>query len=45
MLRRKAKLTIDALADESVCISIKSKNINTMEGIKDSAKTKTGIKN
>lgn len=31
MLRRKAKWTIDALADESVCISAKSKNINTME--------------
>lgn len=30
MLRRKAKWTIDALADESVCISIKSKNINTI---------------
>lgn len=30
MLRRKAKWTIDVLADESVCISIKSKNINNI---------------
>lgn len=30
MLRRKAKWTIDALADESMGISIKSKNINTI---------------
>ena len=30
MLRRKAKWTVDALADESECISIKSKNINNI---------------
>lgn len=30
MLRRKAKYAINDLADESVCISIKSKNINTI---------------
>lgn len=28
MLRRKAKWTIDNLSDSSMCISIKSKNIN-----------------
>lgn len=31
MLRRKAKWTIDALADESVRITIKSKNINNLQ--------------
>ena len=31
MLRRKAKWTIDALADESVRISIKSKNVNDLQ--------------
>ncbi len=30
MLRRKAKWTIDNLSDSSICISIKSKNINTI---------------
>ena len=30
MLRRKAKWTIDNLSDSSMCISIKSKNINTI---------------
>ena len=30
MLRRKAKWTIDNLSDRSICISIKSKNINTI---------------
>lgn len=30
MLRRKAKWTIDNLSDSSMCILIKSKNINTI---------------
>lgn len=30
MLRRKAKWTIDNLSDSSMCVSIKSKNINTI---------------